>query len=270
MRVALLGGTGTVGRYAAESLLGDGHSVRSVSRRTGVDVYSGAGLDDALAGVDVVVDTLNTPSLRRRSAVDFFTTTAQRVQTAAAAQGVQHIVLLSILGIDRARAYPYYDAKLAQERAATAGTVPTTVLRATQFHEFPAQVLSRFRIGPLAVVPHIQSQPVAARTVGEHLAQLAMERPGGMVELAGPEVHDIADLARRLLDARSERLRVLAVTLPDKGSREMRNGTLLATPSTVIDGPRFEDWLRSDDARRLLLTRADDSSPLPPVSGSIR
>jgi uncharacterized protein YbjT (DUF2867 family) len=235
MQVAVVGGTGTAGRYAVEALRERGHSVQVISRSTGVDVYTGAGLDRALAGAHVIVDAVNALSMRRSVAEDFFTTTSRRLRAAATAQGVQHIIVLSILGIDRVRGYPYYDA---------------TVLRTSQFHEFPAQLLNQFRIASFAVVPHMRSQPVAARTVGVHLARLASERPGDTVELAGPQVHDIVDLARRLAETRTRRLHVLALTLPGKASRDIRNGALLATASTTIDGPAFDEWLQSGDSQR--------------------
>ena len=134
-----------------------------------------------------------------------------------------------------------------------AGAVPVTVLRATQFHEFPGQILARMRVGPLALVPHMRSQPVAARTVGAHLARLAAERPGGVVELAGAEVHDIADLARRLVRAQGTGPRVVAVSLPGKAGRDMRSGAWLATAETTVDGPTFDEWLRSPDAARVAI-----------------
>src|SRR4051794_4619654 len=261
MQVAVIGGGGGAGAYAVGGLRNDGHTVRDISRRTGVDVYTGEGLVDALAGVEVVVDALNTTSLRRAAAVDFFSTTARRVQSAAEAQGVAHLVLLSILGIDRVRGYGYYEAKLAQEAEAAAGAVPVTVLRSAQFHEFPGQLLARLRLGPVALVPHIRSQPVAARTVGRHLAQLATQRPGGLVELAGPEVHDVADLAHRLARAHAQRLRVLGVNLPGRAARDMRAGALLATTATTIDGPTYDDWLRSADPRPVALRAGASSQP---------
>ena len=251
MDVAVVGGTGLSGGYAVEALRAGGHTVRVVSRSSGVDITTGAGLEAALEGVDVAIDATNSISLRRSTATRFFESGAQHLQIAAKAQGVQHIVLLSIVGMERARGYGYYDAKLAQERAAMAGDVPVTVLRATQFHEFPAQILARFRLGPFAVVPHIRSQPVAARTVGAHLARLAVERPGGFVELAGPEVHDIADLARRLAREWGGRPRVMAVPVPGKAGRDMRSGALLATAETTSDGPTFDEWVRSPDAARV-------------------
>jgi uncharacterized protein YbjT (DUF2867 family) len=250
MQAVVVGGSGVAGSYAVEALIEAGHTVRVVSRRTGVDVYTGKGLQQALTGVDVVIDALNSTSLRATAAKDFFRTTARNIRSAAEAERVAHIAVLSILGIDRVRGYGYYEAKLVQEQEMAAGSVPVTFLRATQFHEFPGQLLARLRLGPIAVIPHMRSQPVAARTVGRHLARLAEQRPGGVVELAGPQVHDVADLARRFVQARGDRVRVLAVRAPGRAARDMRAGALLATAATIVDGPAYDDWLRSPDARR--------------------
>jgi uncharacterized protein YbjT (DUF2867 family) len=226
-----------------------------LSRGTGVDTYTGAGLEAALSGVDVVIDTLNIASLRRSVAEDFFVTTSRRLQEVGAAQGVRHLVSLSILGLDRVHGYPYYEAKLAQEHEVAMGPVPVTVLRAAQFFEFPAQLIRQARIGPVAVLPRMRSQPVAARTVGASLAALAAARPGGVSALAGPEVADIPDLARRIVAARGERLQVLAVSVPGRAFGDMRGNALLAGADTTIDGPVFEEWLASDDAREVPLHR---------------
>jgi len=99
-------------------------------------------------------------------------------------------------------------------------------------------------------------QSVAARTVGMHLAGLAASRPGGIVELAGPEVHDLPDLARRLLAARHQRLRVLGARLPGTAAKDMRAGALLATSTTTLDGPTYDAWLDTSDAGRLALGRS--------------
>ena len=245
MRIAVAGGTGVVGRYVVSAAEGAGHEPVALSRRTGVDVRRGTGLQDALDGCDVVIDTLNSRALGRREAESFFVETAQQLQQAGKAVGVQHLITLSIVGIDRVPGFGYYQAKLAQESAVRAGSVPVTILRATQFHEFPAQVLSLSRKGPVAIVPRMRSQPVAARTVGQHLVGLAERRPGGTAELAGPQVHDMPALARRLLAARGIRALVVPVSMP--GAGPMRTGALLAGPETAIDGPTFDEWLDSDD-----------------------
>lgn len=249
MRIAVAGGTGVVGRYAVEAAERSGHDVAVLSRARGVDVRTGQGLEAALADVDVVVDALNVATTRRKPAEEFFTETSRRLQEAGAAAGVKQLVTLSIVGIDRASAYGYYAAKLAQERVALGGPVPATVLRAAQFHEFPAQLLSRTKLGPVAMVPKMRSQPVAARTVGEHLIRAAEQQPGGVIELAGPEVWEMPDLARLTLEARGLHSKVVAMPMPGAAAKAMADGALLAGPGTVIDGPRFEQWLATEDAR---------------------
>ena len=253
MRIAIAGGTGVVGSFAADAAENAGHDVVVLARASGVNVQTGEGLGAALDGVDVVVDALNLATYKRGVAERFFVTTSRNLQEAGSRAGVRHIVSLSIVGIDRVPTYGYYVAKLAQGAAVLQGPLPVTILRATQFHEFPAQVMRATKRGPIAIVPRIRSQPVAARTVGEHLVRLATQQPGGTHELAGPDVHDIADLAKRIVRHRNLSLKVLAVPVPGKTGRQMRAGALLATEGTTIDGPTFEEWLASGDAKNLRL-----------------
>ena len=79
---------------------------------------------------------------------------------------------------DRWHRASYYAGKLAQERAVAAGSVPFTIARAGQFHEFAGQLLSRMS-GPVAVLPKLLMRPVAAREVGEHLVRVAEGAPAG-------------------------------------------------------------------------------------------
>ena len=253
MRIAIAGGTGLVGSYTADAAEAAGHDVVVLSRKTGVDVQTGDGLAAALDRIDVVIDTLNAISIKGSVAKAFFVATSRNLQEAGSRAGVQHIVPLSIVGIDRVPGYGYYTAKLAQEAAVSQGPLPVTILRATQFHEFPAQIMQVTKRGPIAIVPHIKSQPVAARTVGEHLVRLAEQRPGGVHELAGPGIHDIADLAKRTVASRGLSLKVISVPVPGKAGARMRAGALLATEATTIDGPTFDDWLGSADANRVQL-----------------
>src|SRR5699024_10913951 len=175
-----------------------GHDVVVLARSRGVDVVTGTGLEDGLRGVDVVVDTLNTPSLSRRKAVEFFRTTSHRLLEAGARQGVAHHVVLSIVGIDGIDE-PHYAGKLAQERTVQDSEVPHTIARAAQFHEFAAQISARTTIGPLTIAPRMPTRPVAAREVGEHLVRIAEAGPAGRApDLGGPEDHALADTIRRM------------------------------------------------------------------------
>jgi uncharacterized protein YbjT (DUF2867 family) len=205
-------------------------------------------LDAALEGIEVVVDATNAGTTNQAKATAFFCEVSRRLQTVATAQGVTRLVTLSIVGVDRVPGFGYYQAKLAQEAAVLEGPLPVTIVRATQFHEFPAQILGRTRMGPVAVVPRMRVQSVAARTVGEVLLEVATGSPRQeMVEVAGPERADLVDLARSVVARRDQRVAVIPVRVPGRSGKAMRSGALLPTPGVRLAGPGFADWLAGED-----------------------
>ena len=243
-RIAVAGGTGVVGRHVVEALAAAGCEPVVLARSTGVDLVSGAGLDAALTGARAVVDVSNVATQRRSASVGFFTAATSALLAAGARAGVRHHVVLSIVGVDRVDT-GYYAGKRRQEELVLAGGVPATVLRATQFHEFADQVLA-IAGGPVAPVPSMRVQPVAAREVGAHLAGLALAEPQGRApELAGPEVHELTDLVRRLLRARGSRRLVLPLKGPTAASRAAVGGALLPTGPGPRGGQTFDEWLRA-------------------------
>lgn len=247
MKIAVAGGTGLVGHQVVEKLADTGHDAVVLARSTGVDLATGAGLDAALDGVDAVVDVTNIDTINRAKATEFFTAAAANLARASENAGVGHIVLLSIVGVDRIP-FGYYEAKLAQERALQDGAVPVTVLRATQFHEFADQNLGRL-VGPLAVIPRMRMRPVASSEVADELVQLATTIQDAatepLVELAGPEQLELVDLARRVSKSRRMRKLVLPITLSGAAGRPMASGALLPTGDHRTGSITFDDWLAS-------------------------
>ncbi|GGC91877.1 LysR family transcriptional regulator [Tersicoccus solisilvae] len=247
-RVVVLGGSGLLGTRAAEQLAARGHAVVRVSRATGVDATTGAGLAEAFAGASAVVDCLNIATTRRGPAVDFFTGTATRIADAARTAGVGHVVCLSIVNVTEPAlrsALGYYAGKAAQDdvyRRRLLGTdVGFTSLRSTQWFEFAEQLLRQIRIGPLAVVPVMRVRPVAADAVAEAIADMVDEGPPSAartVDVAGPEVMDTGAMARRLAEARGTPA-VATVPMP---RRALRTGGLLPPPDARIDRRTFAEW----------------------------
>ena len=243
-RIAVAGGTGTVGRHVVEALRAAGCERAVLARSTGVDLVTGAGLDAALAGVQAVVDVSNVATQRRSAAVGFFTGATSALLAAGARAGVRHHVVLSIVGVDRVDT-GYYAGKRAQEDLVTERGRALDGAAATQFHEFAEQVLGLVG-GPVAPVPAMRVQPVAAREVGEHLAELVRGAPQGRAaELAGPEVHELPDLVRRLLRARGARRLVLPLRGPTAASRAVTGGALLPTGAGPRGRQTFDEWLRA-------------------------
>jgi uncharacterized protein YbjT (DUF2867 family) len=239
--IAIAGGTGSVGRLVVESVRRLGAEPIVIARSQGVDLSTGTGLDNVLAGADAVIDVTNIVTQNRRRATAFFETSTRHLLEAEERHGVKHHVLLSIVGIDRV-GLSYYQAKLAQEDLVRQGPVPWTILRATQFHEFAAQMLGD---GPIAVIPSMLSQPVAARDVADELVRLATAPAAGMAaELAGPCEERVPDMARRLASARGRHSLVVTLPLPGGAGRGMRTGALLPTGPGPRGTQTFDQWLQ--------------------------
>ena len=246
MKIAVTGATGRLGTPLVEVLESQGHEVVPISRSKGVDVITGEGLAEALEGVDAVVDAATGPSPDEQEATDFFTTSTRNLQEAGVQAGVKRIVLVSIVGIDNFKS-GYNAAKIAQEKAALEGPIPTRILRATQFHEFVGQLLDWGRQGDVAYVAAARMQVIAARTVAEELAALVTdaEPTGPTLEIAGPREERLADLARMLVAHRGESLEVMETTefFPEGDLYE--TGAVLPGPDAKLAGPTYEEWLKA-------------------------
>lgn len=255
MNVAVIGGTGTLGRHAVAELARRGHAVRVLSRTArsdtpvehhAVDLLTGAGLATALQGMEVVLDAANAQG---RSMHELLVGGTRRLAEAGVRAGVRHHVLISILGIEAVPA-GYYRAKLEQEAAlsAVAGEgLARTVLRATQFHQLLDWAFST--AGRTGLLPggRILLQPVDPGDVAVRLAELIEHGPEETrVELAGPEVVTLGGLARQWRAARGARRLIVPVPPVAPMIRALRAGAL--TSATAPRGQRtFAEWLRAGD-----------------------
>src|SRR6202012_3109906 len=135
MKIVVSGGTGLIGSKTVAILRQGGHQVVAASPKSGVNSLTGEGLEEAMAGTQVVIDLTNSPSFEDRAVLEFFETSGRNLLAAEAAAGVGHHVALSIVGIDRTD-NGYFRAKLAQETLITTAGLPYPIVRATQFLEF--------------------------------------------------------------------------------------------------------------------------------------
>jgi uncharacterized protein YbjT (DUF2867 family) len=251
-RIAVAGATGRVGRHTVEVLEAAGHDVVPMSRSTGVDVVTGEGLSEALAGVDCVVDAASWPLPDQEAATEFFIAAARNLQEVGERAGVQRIVVVSIIGADRFTT-GYIASKVPHEEAMQSGPIPVRILRAAQFHEFVPLFLDWGRQGDVIYVPQMRTQPVAARTVAEALADLANESTPApetsaatIPEIAGPREENLVDVARLLAARRGDSVRIEGVSDPGDPEQALyASGALLPGPDAVLAGPTFEQWLDS-------------------------
>jgi uncharacterized protein YbjT (DUF2867 family) len=274
--IAVVGGTGAAGRAVVREAAARGHDVRVLSRHapddggrvpgtahhrvdllTPDDGAVAAALDAALAGVDAVVDASNGMS---PGAMKVFTVGARRLAEAAHRAGAGRVVVLSIVNVDQG-AYGYYRAKAEQERVLAAGGVPTTVVRATQFHEFLELFLGRdgrlgrwARLGLLPVPRGVRFQPIALADVARALVDAAEGTPPGggvpgpgpdatTVTIGGPEVLDARKMAQAWRAAHGSRRPVVGVPLPGPLGEFFRAGRNLV-PDHRYGTLTYRAWLR--------------------------
>ncbi|MBE7194355.1 MAG: NAD(P)H-binding protein [Gordonia polyisoprenivorans] len=245
MKIAVAGGTGTVGKYVVQAARRRGHEVVLLTRSNGVDVLQGSGIDKAIAGADAVVDVLNATTLSTRKAVEFFESASRQLLSAETRAGTRHHVALSIVGIDNIDT-SYYAGKLAQERLVAASDVPHTIARTGQFHEFAEQVVAQATMGALTLIPKTLTRPVAAEEVGEHLIAVAENEPTGRaIDLLGPRDESLADMVRRMYAHDGTRRRVLELRFPGAYGRGLASGELRGGTSKTIARRTFDEWLRT-------------------------
>jgi uncharacterized protein YbjT (DUF2867 family) len=262
MKIAVAGGTGRVGRHVVDVLTERGHEAVPMSRTTGVNVFTGIGLTDALSGVECIIDTVggvpegmdDDAAQDKEAAAAFFTAATRNMQQAGAEAGVRLAVLVSIIGIDKlSSGHPA--AKLDHERAWLDGPIPVRILRSTPFHELVLQMMEWGRQGDVIHVPRMRMQPVAPRNVAEALVELATtgdDGPayGSIVEIAGPRTDNLVDLVSMLASKRGDPMKVEGVSDPSNPDTALyESDEVLAGPDAIIAGPSFAEWLDTSAAQ---------------------
>lgn len=246
MRVAITGGTGTLGRGVVEELQARGHDVRVLSRHSEtypVDLTTGAGLSVALEGCDVVVDASN--STKVKVAREILVDGARRLAEAEKAAGVRHHVCVSIIGCEKVPT-GYYQVKIDQEQAVEQGGVPWTIVRATQFHDLAVMVFSATARFGILLALNVPLQTVAVADVAPAIADRVEGEPlTDRYDVAGPEVLGLRDLARVWKRTTGSRAVPVSVPLPGRMGRALRAGALTDDQPDVRGKITFEEWLVS-------------------------
>jgi uncharacterized protein YbjT (DUF2867 family) len=244
MKIVVIGGTGRIGGNVVRRLLAAGHDAVPASPDTGVDTITGEGLANVVVGADAVVDVSNAPVWEDDAVRDFFTTSTRNVLAAERDAGVGHHLAVSIVGADRLPDSGYLRAKVAQEAEIEAGAVPYTILRATQFFEFLAQIVEAGSDGDTVRLPTGLMQLVAAADVAATVADLATGGPvGGRVELGGPEALGVDAWARRLFAATGDDRTVVGDPHARYFGTELHGGELTPSNGARIGTVDFETWL---------------------------
>jgi uncharacterized protein YbjT (DUF2867 family) len=245
--ILVTGGTGTLGSRVVERLRSAGIEPRilSHSNRPGTirgDLRTGEGLEEAVSGADTIIHSASSP-FRKMHQTDVEGT--RRLLDAAYRADVSHLVYISIVGIDRARSFPYYRVKQETEKVVEGSPVAHTILRATQFHDLVLLAVRALARLPVVPVPKgLILQPIDSGEVADRMVELALSDAAGRVEgIGGPEVRSVEDMVRAYLKATGSRKRLVPFSLPGETARAIRTGALMC-PDNRYGRITWEQFLR--------------------------
>jgi uncharacterized protein YbjT (DUF2867 family) len=244
MKCVVIGGSGLIGAKLVSRLRRSGHEVVAASPSSGVNVITGDGLAQALAGARVVVDVANSPSFEDRAVLTFFETAGRNLLAAEGKAGVSHHLALSVVGAQRLRDNGYFRAKRVQEHLVESSGIPYTILQSTQFFEFIGAIIDTGTDGGFVRLSPALIQPIASDDVAATLADLAVASPAnGTIETAGPEPFPLDRLAQNFLSAKGDGRRVVADVHARYFGSELNDRSLTPAENARIGPTRFEDWL---------------------------
>ncbi|HWM48756.1 MAG TPA: SDR family oxidoreductase [Xanthobacteraceae bacterium] len=249
MKVVVIGGTGLIGSKAVAILRQGGHEVLAASPENGINTITGEGLEDALAGAQVVIDLSNSPSFEDKAVLQFFETSGRNLLAAEAAAGVHHHVALSIVGSDRMPGNGYFHAKVVQENLIKASGIPYTIIRSTQFLEFLRGIAATSADGNKVRISPGLFQPIAADDVAAVVADVAVAPPrNGTLEIAGPERAPFSEYIARYLKAVGDQREVVNdPEAPYFGAR-VEERSLVPLGEARLGRICFDEWLRRSQA----------------------
>jgi uncharacterized protein YbjT (DUF2867 family) len=262
MKIAVTGGTGFVGGHLVRFLAHRGHQVTAVSRsapgsaaaRTvgvetrAADVATGAGLDAALEGAEVVIHLVAIIRETRGSTFEAVHVQGTRnVVEAAKRQGVGRHVQMSALGArDEEGATAYHRTKARAEDVVRESGIPHAIFRPSMIFGPGDEVVSLLAriLRPSPILPIVgqggfRLQPVWIGDMERALTRAAEDDAvGGTLEVGGPEALTYREMVRIIMRVQRTRRALLPVPVP-----VMRAAALLGDV-TPLPVPLTRDQLR--------------------------
>jgi uncharacterized protein YbjT (DUF2867 family) len=249
MKIVVIGGTGLIGAKTVAILRRGGHEAVAASPKSGVNAITGEGLNEAMAGTQVVIDLANSPSFEDRAVLEFFETSGRNLLAAEAAARVGHHVALSIVGIDRTSGNGYFRAKVAQEKLIEASGIPYTVIRSTQFLEFLGAIAASGTSGDVVRLSPGLFQPIASDDVAAIVADVALAAPRrGIVEIAGPERAPFNEIVARYLKAVGDPRKVVSDPEARYFGGRVEERSLVPLGEARLGRVGLDEWLRRSRA----------------------
>jgi uncharacterized protein YbjT (DUF2867 family) len=244
MKIVVVGGTGLIGSMLGPKLEALGHTVIAASPKTGVNTVTGDGLANALKGAEVIVDVSNSPSFEDQAVMDFFVTSATNLLNYGSAAGISHLVALSVVGTQKLSESSYFRAKIAQESIMSKGSLPFSIVHATQFFEFMKPLADWSTQEGKVRLPPVFIQPMAADDVATAIGAISLRTPAhGVVEVAGPNKVRLDALIRHTLESIADPREVVADPNALYFGAHVDEDTLVPGLNAELSSMSFDTWM---------------------------
>jgi len=242
MRILLTGASGSIGAALAPALTDSGHDVRGFGRDPARvpasldfvrgDAITGAGLDEALDGIEVAYFLIHSMEGDGRAGFEASErAAAENFAAAAGRAGVRRVVYLGGLVPQGEQLSRHLGSRLEVERILLASLPEAVALRASivigarsRSFRFMVHLVERMGVLPLPPWREHRTQPIDARDVGAFLLAAATtpHAAGGLsLDIAGPDLLTYGQMIERIADLMLVHRRSL---------RFGRNATTLVAP----------------------------------------
>ena len=248
MKIVVIGGTGLIGSKTVAVLRQGGHEVIAGSPKIGVNSITGAGLKEAMAGAQVVIDLTNSPSLKtglcwNSSRLPGATFSLWRLRRASGTTS------RSPSSASTGPTMAIFRGKVAQEKLIVASGIPYTIIRATQFLEFLGGIADSSVAGNVARLPPVLFQPIAADDVALVVAKIALAAPrNGIVEIAGPERAPFDEIVARYLKGVADPREVVRDPEAQYWGGRVTEHSLVPVGEERLGRIGLDEWLRRSPA----------------------
>ena len=244
MKIVVIGGTGLIGSKVVNNLRELGHEAVAAAPNTGVNTLTGEGLAAVLDGASTVLDVSNSPSFEDAAVMEFFETSTRNILEAGASAGVTHLVALSVVGTEGLPESGYLRAKSAQEKLIKCGSIPYSIVHATQFFEFVRSIADASTVDGAVRLPSVLWQPIASDDVAAAVTKVVVGAPlNNTVEIAGPDQFRFDDAIRQGLRAYGDPREVIADPQAPYFGAVLSERSLVPGEYAELGAMHFVDWL---------------------------
>jgi uncharacterized protein YbjT (DUF2867 family) len=230
MRILVTGSTGQLGSTLLKQLKSSDYKVKITSRRKpeGIgnfewvysDLSSGEGLEAAIKDVDVIIHAATSP-IKNSKMVEV----SGFKEFLGKMKHIKHLIYPSIVGIDEIP-LKYYKQKYEAEELLKNCSIPHTIVRATQFHNFVENLFISKPLFKRYIVPgNLKFQSVDVCEFASHLIGLVEKNPQGRADdFGGPDIMTLKEMAELKIKINNETNKVLSISLPGKLYQSISEG----------------------------------------------